>query len=552
MPRSVKKQEKLNNMAIHNKNRFRKKLQFVALLLFFQISIFAQVEYKNPVLPGFFPDPSICKAGDDFYMINSSFGYFPGVPIFQSKNLVNWTQIGYVLDREEQLPLANAQTTLGIFAPTIRFHNGLFYMTTTNISDKGNFYVTAKNPAGPWSNPVWIKTPGIDPSLFFDDNGKVYVTSAQNWGPVQNGIMMSEIDIKTGELLSEPVSIWKGSGNKYPEGPHIYKKDGFYYLLIAEGGTEYGHGVTIGRSQNIWGPFENNPANPILSHANAKGASNLIQGVGHGDLVQTNDGSWFMVALGFRPLNNHQILGRETFLAPVVWEKDKWPVVNGNGTISVDMKVAQLPGKVKAENYNQNEDFNTDKLGLDWNYLNNPIKGNYSLSERKGYLRLYGSEKSLSQNNGVTFVGRRQNLFDFTVTTTLDFNPKTANEEAGITLFKDALYHYQLSIRKKGKQRELVLSYNLGQINAVAKQIVLKDAAVNLVIKGTQEFYEFGFSQGKDAITILGKVDSRFLSTETAGGFTGLYIGLFASGNGVKSKTATDFDSFVYTNNNSK
>ncbi len=528
------------------RNNFRKNLQFVVLLLFFQFSIFAQVEYKNPVLPGFFPDPSICKAGDNFYLVNSSFGYFPGVPIFQSKNLVNWTQIGYVLDREEQLPLANAQTTLGIFAPTIRYHEGLFYMITTNITDKGNFYVTAKDPTGPWSNPIWIETPGIDPSLFFDDSGKVYVTSAQNWGPIQNGILMSEIDIKSGKLLTKPITIWKGTGNKNPEGPHIYKKDEFYYLMIAEGGTEYGHGVTIARSKNIWGPFESNPANPILSHANAKGVENPIQGVGHGDLVQAKDGSWFMVSLGFRPLNNHQFLGRETFLAPVVWNKGEWPVVNGNGTVSLNMKVDKLPAEVTAINYNQIEDFNTDKLGFDWNYLNNPIKENYSLAERKGHLRLYGSEKSLSQNQGVTFVGRRQNLFDFTATTTLDFNPKTENDEAGIIIFKDALYHYQLSIRKKGEQRELVLSYHIGQINAISKQIILKDGAVNLIITGTQEFYEFGFSQGNDAVTTLGKVDTRFLSTETAGGFTGVYLGLFASSNGVKSKSAADFDKFIY------
>jgi len=273
------------------------KLILTLLLLLLKVVMHGQVSYQNPVLPGFYPDPSICKVNDDYYMVNSSFGYFPGVPIFHSTNLVNWEQIGYVLDREEQLPLAKAQTTLGIFAPTIHYHNGLFYMITTNSTDKGNFYVTAKNPAGPWSNPIWIATPGIDPSLFFDDNGKVYVTSAQNWGAVKNRIVMSEIDITTGKLLSEPVTIWKGTGGKYPEGPHLYKKDGFYYLMIAEGGTEYGHKVTIARSKNIWGTYESNPANPILTHANSNEENNPIQGTGHADLVQTTDGSWFMVAL---------------------------------------------------------------------------------------------------------------------------------------------------------------------------------------------------------------------------------------------------------------
>jgi xylan 1,4-beta-xylosidase len=527
-------------------NLSKSKTIFLLLLMFIGGIGFGQVGYQNPVLPGFYPDPSICRVNDDYYMVNSSFGYFPGVPIFHSKNLVNWEQLGYVLDREEQLPLVNAQVTLGIFAPTIRYNNGLFYMITTNITNKGNFYVTAKNPAGPWSNPIWIATPGIDPSLFFDDNGKVYVTSAQNWGPVKNRIVMSEIDITTGKLLSEPITIWKGTGGKYPEGPHLYKKDGFYYLMIAEGGTEYGHKVTIARSKNIWGAYESNPANPILTHANADEENNPIQGTGHADLVQTTDGSWFMVALGFRPLDSHQILGRETFLAPVVWNPNEWPVVNGTGSITLDMKVEKLPGQVKMKNYNQNDDFSGEKLGFEWNYINNPIPQNYSLLERKGYLRLYGSEKSLSENPGVTFVGRRQQHFNFNATTTIDFNPLTENEEAGITLYKDALHHYKLFIRKNRKERELVLVYNIGEINAVEKRIPLKKGTVKLTISGTPAFYEFGFSQGNNPQTTLEKVETKYLSTETAGGFTGVYIGLYASGNNIKSKASADFENFSY------
>lgn len=517
------------------------------LLLFFIQGIgFSQVHFQNPILPGFYPDPSICRVNDDYYMVNSSFGYFPGVPIFHSKNLVNWEQIGYILDREEQLPLAKAQITLGIFAPTIRYHNGLFYLITTNITDKGNFYVTTKNPAGPWSNPIWIATPGIDPSLFFDDNGKVYVTSAQNWGPVKNRIVMSEIDISTGKLLSEPVTIWKGTGGKYPEGPHLYKKDGFYYLMIAEGGTEYGHKVTIARSKDIWGVYESNPANPILTHANSNEENNPIQGTGHADLVQTTDGTWFMVALGFRPLDSHQILGRETFLAPVTWTTNQWPVVNKNGSISLAMEVEKLPGEVTATNYSQTDDFSQNKLGFEWNYINNPVEKNYSLTERKGYLRLYGSEKSLSENPGVTFVGRRQQHFNFIATTTLDFNPSSENEEAGISLYKDALHHYQLYIRKKGTERELVLAYSIGKIHAIEKTIRLKKGNVQLNITGTPELYEFAYSQGNDSIISIGKVDTKYLSTETAGGFTGAYIGLYATGNKNQSKTAADFDNFNY------
>ena len=516
-------------------------------LIFTLTQSFAQVNFQNPILPGFYPDPSICRVGDDFYMVNSTFGYFPGVPIFKSKNLVNWKQIGYVLSRKEQLPLAKAKTTEGIFAPTIRYHDGLFYMITTNFSDKGNFYVTAKDPAGEWSDPIWIETPGIDPSLYFDESGKVYVISTQNWGAIKNGIVMSEIDIKTGKLLTPPVTIWKGTGGRYPEGPHTYKKDGFYYLMIAEGGTEYGHSVTIARSKNIWGPYESNPANPILTHANAKGESNPIQGVGHADLVQTNDGSWFLVALGFRPLDSHQFLGRETFLAPVVWNKDEWPIVNGNGTISLNMTVDKLPAAVTVDSYNKNEDFNTDKLDFNWNYISNPILQNYSLIERKGFLRLHGSEKSLNDSQDVTFVGRRQQHFDINVSTTIDFNPVAKNEEAGITILRNATHYYKLAIKKNGNVRELVLTYNIGKINSVVKRIPLKKGLVKLIISGSQEFYEFGFSQGNDRPITFGKVDTRYLSFETAGGMTGVYIGLFASGNGEKSKANADFDNFNYT-----
>ena len=309
--------------------------------------------------------------------------------------------------------------------------------------------------------------------------------------------------------------------------------------MIAEGGTEYGHSVTISRSKNIWGPYESNPVNPILTHADFKGEANPIQGVGHADLIQTNDGSWFLVALGFRPINNHQFLGRETFLVPVEWKKDEWPVVNGNGTISLEMTVDKLPGEtVRVEDYNQNEEFNTEKLAFEWNYIGNPITKNYSLKERKGFLRLHGNEKSLSDVQGVTFVGRRQQHFDF--------NPIEDNEEAGITILKNPEHHYKLAIKKNGNERELVLSYNIGKINCVAKRVSLKEGLVTLNVSGTPEFYEFGFSQGNESLTTFGKVDTKYLSYETAGSMTGVYIGLFATGNGEKNKSAADFEDFIY------
>jgi alpha-N-arabinofuranosidase len=523
-----------------------KNILFAAVSLAYSVS-YAQVAYQNPVISGFYSDPSICRVGDDYYMVHSSLGYFPGVPIFRSKNLVDWQQIGYVLNRKEQVPLDKAGVTLGIFAPTIRYHDGLFYMITTNITARGNFYVTAKDPAGEWSDPVWIETPGIDPSLFFDDDGKVYVTSTVNYGNVPNkGIRLSEIDVKTGKLLTPPKNIWTGTGARYPEGPHIYKKDGWYYLMIAEGGTQYGHKVAIARSKYIEGPYVSNPANPILTHINSNAETSAIQGVGHGDLVQTGDSSWFMVAHAFRQLNEHQILGRETFLLPVRWDKNAWPVVNGDGTVSLNMEAPSLPGPVVQKTVPQRDDFDEKKLGFEWNHLNNTVEENYSLTARKGYLRLMGSDSSLAQLPNVTFVGRRQQHFDFNATTQLDFNPQRTNEEAGITLFKDVAYHYDLSVKNAAGKKMLLLTYNVGRIHHTEKELPLGHGPVQLRIRGTQEYYTFEYSQTNGHFQKIGEVDTRFLSSETVGGFTGVFIGVYATGNGQKSESPADFDWFGY------
>lgn len=307
----------------------------VFFLLF--ISNTYSIGYKNPILPGFYPDPSVCVVNDTFYLVNSSFEYFPGVPIWKSTDLIHWQQIGHCLTRNSQLELQGVSPSAGIFAPTIRFHNGLFYMLTTNVSKGGNFFVTAKNPAHEWSDPIFVDQGGIDPTLFWD-NDNVYFLSTS-----ATGILISEININTGKRLTEPRRIWNGTGGRYPEGPHIYKKDGYYYLLIAEGGTEYGHKVTIARSKFIDGPYESNPANPILTHANATGQHNAIQGLGHADFVQAPNGSWWAVFLGFRPqVGKNHLLGRETFLAPVHWPTGAWPVINQTGTVSLDMQCETL------------------------------------------------------------------------------------------------------------------------------------------------------------------------------------------------------------------
>ena len=498
----------------------------------------SQVTYNNPVIPGFYSDPSVCRVGDDYYLITSTFQYFPGVPVFHSKDLVNWEQIGHCIHREDQLPQG-----LNIFAATIRYHESTFYMITTNMGGTGgNFYVTAKNPAGPWSDPIWLKDlGGIDPDLFWDDDGKAYVISSP--------MVLYEINLETGELLTEGRKVWNGTGGRYAEGPHIYKKDGFYYLMAAEGGTEDGHHETIARSHSIWGPYIDNPANPILAHANAAGQGNPIQGVGHADIIQAHDNSWWILFHGYRSVASplHHTNGRETCLAPVAWPKNGWPVVNGNGTATVDMTCPTLPLKPFPKKSTRT-DFENDELGMEWNYIQLPENDNFSLSERLGYLRLKGTAETINTRNSLTFVGRRVTDLYYTTTTQLDFDPNNENEEAGVVLVQNGA-HYDMVITEQDRKRVLVVKLHFGQTTYESEKVELKDGPVNLRIKGERSTYTFAYSQGNDEYTNIETADAKFLSSETIGSHTGLYVGLYATGNGEISKSNADYNWFEYVAN---
>lgn len=495
------------------------------------------VTYRNPVIPGFYSDPSICRVGEDYYLITSTFEYFPGVPVFHSKDLVNWEQIGHCIHRPEQLPEG-----INTFAATIRYHEGTFYMITTNLAGKtGNYYVMATNPAGPWSDPIWINIGGIDPDLFFDEDGKSYVISSP--------FDLFEIDIKTGKLLTEGRKVWFGTGGRYAEGPHIYKKDGFYYLMAAEGGTEEAHSETIARSNNIWGPYTENPANPILAHANAAGQGSPIQGVGHADLIEAQDGSHWIVFHGYRTVSDkvHHILGRETCLAPVTWPKNGWPVVNGNGTATVDMTCPTLPLKpfqAKPTLIN----FDSEKIGLEWNYIQNPETKNFTLNERKGFLSLKGSAQTVNTRNTSTFMGRRLEDFYFTTTTRVEFYPKNENEEAGMILLNNGS-HFDILISKKGGKHVLAVKLQFGRTIYTSKEITLKPGPVDLQVKGEKTTFTFSYRQGSANFVEVETVDSKFLATETVGFFTGVYVGLYATGNGKVSVTNADYDWFEYVVN---
>ena len=502
------------------------------------------MKYQNPIIPGFYPDPSICRVGKDYYLVTSSFQYFPGVPVFHSTDLVNWEQIGHCLNRPSQLPLHKTWTSGGIYAPTIRYNNGIFYMVTTNVSSKGNFFVYTDNPAGEWSEPVWINQGGIDPSLLFDEDGKVYFSSTTEYGTEAPGICLSEIDINTGERLTDVKFIWAGSGGRHPEAPHLYKIKYYYYLIIAEGGTEYGHMVTIARSKSPWGPFEAYDKNPILTHRNS--GFSLIAGTGHADIVEDENGNWWMVFLAFRIADGeYHHLGRETFLAPVEWSEEGWPIVNGNANIELTMESNKIStAQVLTEDFEDN--FQASTLNYQWNFIRNPYENMYSLTEKKGYLRLYGSEISLNDADSPTFVGKRQQHFNCSVTTLLDFNPEKKNEEAGLTVFMNEKHHYEIAVIGDGSNRKIILRRTIGKLSAIVAEEVIGQGNVMLEISADKTEYHFKYVIGEEEPKALAEGETKYLSSEVAGGFTGVYMGLYATGNGNRNSTSADFNYFKY------
>jgi xylan 1,4-beta-xylosidase len=512
----------------------------------------AEVTFSNPIIPGFYPDPSICRAEDDYYLVNSSFEYFPGVPIFESRDLVHWKQIGHVLTRKIQLNLDKMYSSGGIFAPTLRWHEGTFYMITTVVGSSGmrggNFYVTATNAAGPWSDPVWLDPDGTDPSLFFDDDNKVYFT--RQVGGEHGYAGQQILNLQAGELEGERKELWRGTGGIWPEGPHLYKVSDKYYLMLSEGGTSYNHCLTVARGDSPWGPFEADPANPILTHRNL--TDNPIQATGHGDLVQTPDG-WWVVFLGIRPQGGpvHH-LGRETFLAPVTWTNG-WPRVNGGKPISATMpapKLAPHPWPLEPAR----EEFDFTNLPLHWIFVRNPVEQNYSLAERPGWLRLHGSAVTLNDVDAPTFVGRRQTDLNCVVSTKLEFTPKQTNEEAGLTLRGNERNHLDIVVTLRNGKRVVGLRKTLdGQANEPILFQEISKGEIILSVKADPLGYEFFFTPPGGKPASLGTARTRDLSTEVLTGqkdahfnFTGVVIGLFASGDGSASTTPADFDWFEY------
>ena len=475
------------------------------------------MKYKNPIIKGFYPDPSVCRANGKYYMVCSSFQYFPGIPLFESTDLVNWTQLGYVLTRKSQLCLDGVPSSGGIFAPTIRFNNGRFYVVTTNNTQEKNFYVYTDDIYGQWSEPIFVEQGGIDPSLYFE-NGRAFFISNSDCGG-KAGIVQCEIDIISGKKLTDGRAIWNGSGGRYLESPHMYKIGESYYLMAAEGGTEYGHMITCARSTSVWGPFEGFPHNPVLTNRNK--APYFIQGIGHGELVCDEMGSWHIISLGFRQLGKWQpfhTLGREVFLTPVSFDENGLFTAGRDGTTDEEY---ELCGSFEQKRKNCFT-FENTAPDIDWCYLRNPDTSRYLFG--KDYI-LRGSGVTLDETASPTWLGMRQHDFNFTLSVKLRID----GGEAGVTVYMCEKEHYDIAVRKRGNAYEALLRLNIGGIKHIQNTAVLESAEAVLLVRGTNMRYDFSLLHGGTE-TLLGGAESKYLSSEVSEGFTGVMLALYAVG----------------------
>lgn len=509
------------------------------------------MQYYNPIVTGFYPDPSVCYANGKFYMVNSSFQFFPGVPLWESEDLLNWKPIGHVLTRKSQVELDKVNTSGGVFAPTIRYNDGRFYMVTTNDTTHKNFFVYTDDIYSEWSEPVEVDQDGIDPSLFFE-NGICYFMSNGTDEDGDHGVVQCIIDPVTGEKKCRSKCIWHGTGGRYLESPHLYKIGGYYYVMAAEGGTEYGHMITYGRGTDPFGPFENYAKNPVLTNRNK--APYIIQGIGHGDLIRKESGEWFILSLGFRQYHiwtTHHQLGREVFLTPVTFDADGWFTSGNNGTTD---DVHEMQGAL-VQNRPTHFEMSNESLKTDWIYLRHPHFEDYELSGGKAIL--HGTRISLNETDSPTFVGIRQREFNGTLTANVTLD----NGEAGITAYMDETEHYEVAIRKigdtetladrsvgyvpiEGAEYEAVCRLNIGGIRHLAGRIALSKPEAVLKVKSDNWGYTFSVI-ADGAEHVLGNGMAKFLSSETCGGFTGVVFGLYAYGTENGKNTAA-FSEITY------
>ncbi|RZV35062.1 MAG: glycoside hydrolase family 43 protein [Chromatiales bacterium] len=505
--------------------------------------------FSNPIIPGFAPDPSIVRVGDDFWLVNSTFEYFPGIPIYHSTDLVNWELVNYALTRPSQADLATLKSSDGIHASTIRYHDGTYYIITTNNIDGNmlNFVVTASDPRGEWSEPqVLDGAPGIDPSLFFDDDGRAWYVG--NWIPPdpefpgQAEIWLQEVDIGAMKLVGDRHFLWRGCcGGVWAEGPHIYKRDGWYYLLISEGGTSFDHAMAIAISKDITGPYRSNARNPVLTHRHLS-YDYPISGVGHADLVELEDGRWYAVALGWRLVDGkYGILGRETFLVPVTWEEEpyawkaeklQWPVFSPvTGKVELEYPTP-FGNRARVNDYRFRDDFVESDLAPEWNFRRTPVQGVATVDVHAGELRLRLMPAAIGARQQYAFTGIRQRHFEFEALTRMTLESDQPAAEAGMALIMNDRSALLFTLTASG---ELQVTHNregdterLATTGFEGREVFLKVIA---------DYLSLGFYYSADAEswqTLVEGIDGSMLAPERIGGYnyTGVYVGLYGSTNG--------------------
>lgn len=516
-------------------------------------------EFYNPILQGCFPDPSITKKGNDYFLVTSSFVMFPGVPIFHSNDLVNWKQIGHVLESKSQLRVAELGISRGVYAPAIRYnpHNDMFYMITTQVAGSlGNMVVKTKNPFEGWSEPYTLNFNGIDPSMFFDDDGKAYVV--HNDAPDEgNELYQGHRVIKIWEYDLENDQVVKGSDkiivnggvdiSKKPiwiEAPHIYKKNGRYFLMCAEGGTGDWHSEVIFVSENPKGPYHPAPGNPILSQRYLnKARENRIEWAGHADLTIGPDGKYYGVFLAVRPNEKNRVnTGRETFILPVDWSGE-FPVFQ-NGLIPIEPKLKMPAGVVNKHgadgffpsgNFTFREDFSSKKLDDRWIGLRGPREDFISITKKGLQINPFKVNIKELKPASILFYRQQHNTFSFL--TTLDYVPASEKDLAGITCLQNEKSNYVFGVTKKDNEYYILLERSEwpGRRGAPTSQIlasekIMLNGSLALRVDAKGDNYRFSYAlNGTDFVNLAGTVSGDILSTDVAGGFTGAMIGLYAT-----------------------
>ncbi|MBO3083734.1 glycoside hydrolase family 43 protein [Cellulomonas fengjieae] len=497
----------------------------------------------NPVLPGCHPDPSVCRVGDVYYLVVSSFGYYPGIPVYRSTDLVDWELVGHVLDRPGQLDLTGLDLSDGIWASTIRHHDGVFYVVSgiaRGRTGASTFVVTATDPAGPWSDPVELDAQGIDPSLFFDDDGRCWFTGARDapepavTGPGE--LWLRELDLDTLRLVGPEHVLWHGAlRGQWVEGPHLYKRDGRYLLLAAEGGTERNHAVTAASATHVTGPYVTDPRSPLLTHRHL-GPDHPVQNVGHADLVDTPSGQTWAVVLAVRAVDDTHVLGRETFLVPVEWSTAGPVFAPGAGAIHVGEAATAAPVEVL--------DLAAPLAAQGWASLRGPVTG--LVEPVPDGLLLTPAGADLAGRGTPTFVARRQQHPRFRTRTRLRADGLTGAEQAGVVAFlhQDRFVTHALGVDADGSREVRVTAWTSAGGHVLGRAPLPGDSAT-LLITGDDSTYTFALETGAEQ-TVVAAVDRAFLSTEVAGGFLGVHLGVFADGASGPSTAQALVEAFSY------